>query len=82
MNIFQESNIKAVLALIVVLTLAGGFFLKLITAEAFLPIAGFIIQYYFHRNEMKNMQSKLDEKDGEIQALAHGKIKIIKLDNG
>jgi hypothetical protein len=78
---FRESNIKAVLAVLVVSALVVGFFMSLITAEAFLPIATFIVQYYFHRNDMKVMQEKIDEKDGQIQALANGTARIINLPN-
>ena len=78
-NFFKETNVKALLAVLVVGALVGGFFTKLITAEAFLPIATFIVQYYFHRNEMHNMQNKIDEKENQIQALAQGKARIINL---
>lgn len=79
-TVFQESNIKALLAVLVVGALVGGFFTKLITAEAFLPIATFIVQYYFHRNELNKMQNTIDNKEAQIQSLAQGKARIINLD--
>lgn len=79
-NIFKESTVKALLAVLVVGALVGGFFTKLITAEAFLPIATFIVQYYFHRNELNKMQAVIDNKENQIQSLAQGKARIISLD--
>jgi hypothetical protein len=79
MHILKEQNVKAILAILGFLALIVGFFMQLITSESFLPIVVLIVQHYFHRDEVKTLSDRIDEKDGEIRALATGKVKIVEL---
>lgn len=74
------THIKELLALLGFSSLIALTFTKIVPPEAFLTLVGMIIQYYFHQTEMRGMQSKIDEKENQIQALASGKVKIVSLD--
>lgn len=72
--------IKEVLALIGFISLVVLTFTKIVPPEAFLTLVGMIIQYYFHSSELKNLQHRIDDKDGQIQALSVGKAVPVKLE--
>lgn len=79
-NFFTDSSIKAILAVLCIIGLIIGFFLDKVSAEAFMGIVTSVIGYYFHNEQIKKLNDKLDAKDDQIQALSVNKPKIVDLE--
>jgi hypothetical protein len=69
LNSLSESTIKAFFALIIILALTAGFFMKLVDSTVFTGVAMAIVTHYYNTEQVKQLNSRIDEKKETIKTL-------------
>lgn len=74
----SDSTVKAILSFLVLASIIAGFFMKMIAPEVFMSVASAVVTHYFNSKQNEKLQTKLDQKEVEMQSLKDAK--IVKLD--
>jgi len=79
MTFLTRNNIKAIFALVSLLSVVVGFFIGLVPVEYFTGLVGMVIAHYFEAQKTDIVSKQLDEKVAEIESL---KSEVKTLSNG
>lgn len=77
LNNISKNTIKALFALIIILSVVVGFFIGIIPVEFFTGMAGLIISHYFESQKTEIVQKQLDGAQVELQQLKSENIELL-----
>lgn len=77
-----DLQVKGFFAFMIIASVIVGFFMKIITSDVFMGVAGSVITYYYKDKESAQLQTQVDKKDEQIKALQVGIPEVKDLNDG
>ena len=64
-----EDQLRAILAIIAVVSVIAGFFMGIVSSDVFSATIGMIITHFYQGNKVTELKSKIETHEAEIQSL-------------
>jgi hypothetical protein len=77
LNNLSKNSVKALFALIIILSIVAGFFTGLVPVEFFTGISGLIISHYFESQKTEIVQKQLDNTISELQQAKSENVELL-----
>jgi hypothetical protein len=77
LNNISKNTVKAIFALIMIISCVVGFFMGLVTSEFFTGVVTLMVTHYFEGQNTERVQKQLDTAQVEIQQLREHEIQIL-----
>ena len=77
LNNLSKNSVKALFALIIILSIVAGFFIGLVPVEFFTGISGLIISHYFESQKTEIVQKQLDNTISELQQAKSENVELL-----
>jgi hypothetical protein len=79
LNNLSKNSVKALFALIIILSIIAGFFTGLVPVEFFTGISGLIISHYFESQKTEIVQKQLDNATVELQKVKSENVELLSI---
>ena len=64
-----EDQLRAILAIIAVVSVIAGFFMGIVSSDVFSATIGMIITHFYQGNKVTQLKSQIETHEAEIQSL-------------
>ena len=68
----NKTTTKNIIALIVIISIIGGFFAGVISSEFFYATIGMIISHFYQKDKINELEKTITEQSSTIKTLSNG----------